>query len=46
MSKNLNYVDTKNSINIVNESPSLGDCIAWIPIVNEFAIKNQLQERS
>ena len=41
MSKNLNYVDTKNSINIVNESPSLGDCIAWIPIVNEFAIKNR-----
>jgi autotransporter strand-loop-strand O-heptosyltransferase len=41
MSENLNYVNIKNSINIVNESPSLGDCIAWVPIVNEFAIKNR-----
>jgi autotransporter strand-loop-strand O-heptosyltransferase len=26
-------------INIINESGSLGDAIAWIPVVNEFAIQ-------
>ena len=28
-------------INISNESGSLGDSIAWVPIVNEFAIQKQ-----
>ena len=28
-------------INVVNESGSLGDAIAWIPIVNEFAKQNK-----
>lgn len=26
-------------INIINESGSLGDTIAWVPVVNEFALK-------
>ena len=41
ISENLNYIVPNNSINIVNESGSLGDSIAWVPIVNEFAIKKR-----
>lgn len=40
-SVNSNYTLQDNSINIVNESGSLGDSIAWIPVVNEFAIKKR-----
>jgi autotransporter strand-loop-strand O-heptosyltransferase len=32
-----------NTINIINESGSLGDAIAWVPMVNEFA-KNRQQK--
>jgi len=38
---NQNYIAADNSINIINESGSLGDSIAWIPIVNEFAIQKR-----
>ena len=39
--ENEKYVNIKNDINIINESGSLGDCIAWVPIVNQFAIKKR-----
>ena len=29
----------ETALNVINESGSLGDAIAWIPIVNEFAIQ-------
>lgn len=38
---NPNYKSQDKSINVINESGSLGDSIAWIPIVNEFAIQNR-----
>ncbi len=38
---NPNYKSQNKPINIINESGSLGDSIAWIPIVNEFAIQNR-----
>jgi len=41
ISENFNYIAPNNSINITNESGSLGDSIAWIPIVNEFAIQKR-----
>jgi autotransporter strand-loop-strand O-heptosyltransferase len=41
LSSNQNYIVADNSINIINESGSLGDSIAWIPIVNEFAIQKR-----
>lgn len=34
------YANKIKTVNIVNESGSLGDSIAWTPIVNEYAIKN------
>lgn len=39
--QNQNYITVKNDINIINESGSLGDCIAWVPIVNQFAMKKR-----
>jgi autotransporter strand-loop-strand O-heptosyltransferase len=41
LSDNKNYIAADNSVNIINESGSLGDSIAWIPIVNEFAIQKR-----
>jgi autotransporter strand-loop-strand O-heptosyltransferase len=38
---NLGFIYARKAINIINESGSLGDCIAWVPIVNEFAIQNK-----
>lgn len=41
------YIDEKlielndRIINVVNESNSLGDTIAWVPVVNQFAIENK-----
>lgn len=29
------------SVKIINESPSLGDCIAWIPAIDEFQKKHK-----
>lgn len=40
-SENFNYIVPNSSINIVNESGSLGDSIAWIPVVNEFAVQKR-----
>ena len=39
--ENQNYINIKNDINIINESGSLGDCIAWVPIVNQFAVQKR-----
>jgi autotransporter strand-loop-strand O-heptosyltransferase len=39
MKNQMNYITEE--INISNESGSLGDSIAWVPIVNEFAIQKQ-----
>lgn len=37
-----NYLDSKtmpeNNINIINESSALGDCLAWTPVVNQYAL--------
>lgn len=38
---NLGFLYACKNINIVNESSSLGDTIAWVPIVNEYAQKNK-----
>lgn len=38
---NGNYEIKDSSIDIINESASLGDTLAWIPIVNEFAKINK-----
>lgn len=36
--------DIKNKkVRIINQSPSLGDCIAWTPIVSEFQKKNNCE---
>lgn len=34
------YFDAEN---IINESGSLGDCLAWLPIVNAYATKNNIK---
>lgn len=39
--ENINYQKKYKQYNIVNESGSLGDAIAWIPMVNEFAKTNR-----
>lgn len=31
------------NINVVNESGSLGDAIAWVPVVNEYAKKHKIK---
>jgi hypothetical protein len=35
--ENLGFFYAKKKIIVINESGSLGDAIAWVPIVNEFA---------
>jgi autotransporter strand-loop-strand O-heptosyltransferase len=45
--KNVGFFYAKNknfnhSINILNESGSLGDVLAWVPIVNEYALQNKI----
>jgi autotransporter strand-loop-strand O-heptosyltransferase len=39
VNKNINL--DSQEINICNESGSLGDAIAWVPIVNEFALQKR-----
>lgn len=31
------FKNNKKYTNVINESPSLGDCLAWIPIVEKYA---------
>ena len=33
----------ERKVAVINQSPSLGDTLAWIPIVNRFAIKNNIK---
>jgi autotransporter strand-loop-strand O-heptosyltransferase len=40
-STNLGFIYARKTVNIINESGSLGDSIAWVPVVNEFAIQNK-----
>lgn len=43
MITNMNYSLNEKTENIINESGSLGDCLAWTPIVNQYAIKNKVK---
>ena len=36
----INYNAKGKKVKIINQSPSLGDCIAWAPIVSEFQKKH------
>lgn len=36
------FIFKKNNNEIINESGSLGDSIAWLPVVNQYAIKNNI----
>ena len=38
---NKNIILESQDINVSNESGSLGDAIAWVPIVNEFALQKR-----
>lgn len=40
---NLGFIYARKTVNIINESGSLGDSIAWVPIVNEYAVKNKIK---
>ena len=36
----INYNAKGKRVRIINQSPSLGDCIAWTPVVSEFQKKH------
>ena len=43
ITENLGIFYAKKNINIINESGSLGDFIAWTPIVNRYAEENNIK---